>query len=317
MTRKVRFLQGAFVPLVTPFRNGEIDYGLYAKLIERQIAEGSHGLLVNATSGEPTTLSFEEKARLIETAVKTSAHRRPVVAGTPAESHAETVALMARAERAGADAIVAVTPAYVKPPQRGLVAYFVDLAGRTKLPFLIYHIPGRAAVNLTADTIEAIAARAPNFVGLKNTDDNLALVTRLLATLGPDFRNFGGMESSAFAMSAIGGCWTMITSSNVAPRQIAQIHDRFAAGDVAGAGALTRDLHELMDATSYDTSPIPVKYMMKRLGILPANEHRLPMVPAMPELEKRLDGVLERAGMLMSSPRAIRVASGRRAGSRR
>ncbi len=298
MTLKVPFLQGAFVPLITPFKNGAVDYERYAKLIEWHVGEGTHGLLVNATSGEPTTLSLEEKARLIEAAVKTSARRRPVVAGTPAESHADTVALMERAQKAGADAIVAVTPAYVKPPQRGLIDYFADVAARTKLPFLIYHIPGRAAVSLTAETLEAIAARAPNFVGLKNTDDDLALVTRLLAKLGPDFRIFGGMESSAFATSAIGGCGTMITSSNVASRKIAQLHERFVASDLAGAAALARELHELMDATSFDTSPIPVKYMMKRLGVIPANEHRLPMVPATPDLEKRLDGVLKRAGLI-------------------
>lgn len=298
MTRNGSFLQGAFVPLITPFHNGAVDYELYAKLIERQINEGSHGLLVNATSGEPTTLSIEEKARLIEIAVKTAAGRRPVVAGVPAESHADTVILIERAEKAGADAIVAVTPAYVKPPQRGLIVYFTDLAARTKLPFLIYHIPGRAAVAMTAETIEAIAERAPNFIGLKNTDDDLALVTRLLAKLGPGFRIFGGMESSAFAMAAIGGCGTMITSSNVAPRKIAQIHECFAAGDLAGASALTREVHELMDATSVDTSPIPVKYMMKRMGVIPTNEHRLPMVPATPEMERQLDGVLKRAGLI-------------------
>jgi hypothetical protein len=120
MIRKVPFLKGAFTPLVVPFRNGETDYERYAKLIEWQIEQGTHGLLVNATSGEPTTLTLEEKARLIEVAVKTSAGRRPVVASIPAESHSEAVMLLARANKAGADALISVTPYYVKPPQRGL-----------------------------------------------------------------------------------------------------------------------------------------------------------------------------------------------------
>jgi 4-hydroxy-tetrahydrodipicolinate synthase len=165
MMGKVPSLSGAFTPLVVPFRNGDVDYDRYARLIEWQIGQGTHGLLVNATSGEPTTLTFDEKARLIDVAVKTSAGRKPVVAGIPAESHAEAVNLLAKAEAAGADAVVSVTPYYVRPPQRGLVVFFADLANRTKLPFLIYHIPARAAVSVTAETFESIAERAPNFIG--------------------------------------------------------------------------------------------------------------------------------------------------------
>jgi 4-hydroxy-tetrahydrodipicolinate synthase len=147
MTRKVAFLNGAFTPLIVPFKGGAIDYDRYAELIEWQIAQSTHGLLVNATSGEPTTLTLDEKARLIEVAVKTSASRVPVVAGIPAESHAEAVTLLAWADKAGANAVVSITPYYARPPQRGLVAFFTDLAKRTELPFLIYHIPGRAAVS--------------------------------------------------------------------------------------------------------------------------------------------------------------------------
>jgi 4-hydroxy-tetrahydrodipicolinate synthase len=294
MIRKAPFLKGAFTPLVVPFRSGEVDYDRYAKLIEWQIEQGTHGLLVNATSGEPTTLTLEEKARLIEVAVKTSAGRRPVAAGIPAESHSEAVALLGRAEQAGADALVSVTPYYVRPPQRGLVAFFTDLAKRTNLPFLIYHIPGRAAVSVTAETFEAIAERCPNFVGLKNTDDNLALVSRLMNRLGPDFRIFGGLESTAFAMSALGGCGTMITTSNVAPKRIAELNELCMAGKLQEAQALAIEIDELMTAPFLDTGPIPIKCMMKLMGLIPMNEHRLPMVPATPELEKQLAAVVER-----------------------
>jgi 4-hydroxy-tetrahydrodipicolinate synthase len=294
MIRKAPFLKGAFTPLVVPFRSGEVDYDRYAKLIEWQIEQGTHGLLVNATSGEPTTLTLEEKVRLIEVAVQTSARRRPVAAGIPAESHAEAVALLACAEKAGADALVSVTPYYVRPPQRGLVAFFTDLAKRTNLPFLIYHIPGRAAVSVAAETFEAIAERCPNFVGLKNTDDNLALVSRLMNRLGPDFRIFGGLESTAFAMSALGGCGTMITTSNVAPKRIAELNELCMAGKLHEAQTLAIEIDELMTASFLDTGPIPIKCMMKLMGLIPTNEHRLPMVPATPELEKQLAAVVER-----------------------
>jgi 4-hydroxy-tetrahydrodipicolinate synthase len=300
MIRSIDFLKGAFTPLVVPFSNGEVDYDRYAKLIEWQIGQGTHGLLVNATSGEPTTLTFEEKARLIEVAVKASAGRKPVVAGIPAESHHEAVDLLGRAEQAGADAVVSVTPYYVRPPQRGLVAFFADLANRTKLPFLLYHIPGRAAVSVAAETFEAIAQRAPNFVGLKNTDEDLALVSRLMHRLGPEFRIFGGLESTAFAMSALGGCGTMITTSNVAPSQIARLNELCMAGKLHEAQKLVLEFDDLMKAPFLDTGPIPIKCMMKLMGLIPANEHRLPMVPATPELEKQLEAIVEVKGLAVT-----------------
>jgi 4-hydroxy-tetrahydrodipicolinate synthase len=269
-------------------------------LVQWQIEQGTHGLLVNATSGEPTTLTFEEKARLIEVAVKTSAGRKPVVAGIPAESHAEAVTLLARAEKAGADAVVSVTPYYVRPPQRGLVAFFTDLARRTELPFLIYHIPGRAAVSVTAETFAAIAERCPNFVGLKNTDEDLALVSRLISHLGPDFRIFGGLESTAFAMCALGGCGTMITTSNVAPSQIARLNEFCMAGKLHEAQTLAIEIDELMTAPFLDTGPIPIKCMMKLMGLIPVNEHRLPMMPATPELEKQLEAVVKRYSLAVT-----------------
>ena len=282
-----------------PFQGGAVDYDRYAALIEWQIDQGAHGLLVNATSGEPTTLTSDEKARLIDIAVKTSAGRRPVAAGIPAESHAEAMTLLARAEKAGADVVVSVTPYYARPPQRGLVEFFTDLAGRTELPFLIYHIPGRAAVSVTADTFEAIAERCPNFVGLKNTDDNLALVSRLMSRLGQDFCVFGGLESTAFAMCAMGGCGTMITTSNVAPKQIARLNDLCMAGNFQEAQRLALELDEIMLAASLDTGPIPIKCMMKLMGLIPKNEHRLPMVPATPEQEQQLEAVVKRYSLFV------------------
>jgi 4-hydroxy-tetrahydrodipicolinate synthase len=294
MIRKVPFLKGAFTPLIVPFKSGAVDHDRYAELIEWQIEQGAHGLLVNATSGEPTTLTLDEKAQLIEVAVKTSAGRIPVIAGIPAESHAEAVMLLARAEKADADAIVSVTPYYSRPPQRGLLAFFSDLAQRTELPFLVYHIPARAAVSVTAETFEALAECSPNFVGLKNTDENLALVSRLISHLGPDFRIFGGLESTAFAMSALGGCGTMITTSNIAPKQIAYLNDLCLAGKLREAQKLAIELDELMATPLLDTGPIPIKCMMRLMGLIPTNEHRLPMMSATPELEKYLEAIVER-----------------------
>ena len=290
-------LRGAYCPLVVPFRDGKIDFDSYGKLIERQIAEGTHGLLVNATSGEPTMLTVEERGQLAEFAIKSSHGRRPVCAATASESFEATAALIDRFDKAGADSILVVTPFYSAPPQRGVVSYFAELAARTNRPFLIYHIPGRTGFTLTLDTLAAIKDHVPHFAGLKNTDSDVGLVTGALARLGRDFRIFAGLELPTLPMLSIGGCGMMITASNVAPRMVSQLYEAFAKNDTDGAIALNLKLYPLFRGVALETSPIPVKYMLKRLGILQANEHRSPLVPASPDVERQLDEVLVNIGL--------------------
>jgi 4-hydroxy-tetrahydrodipicolinate synthase len=291
------FLRGAYCPLVVPIRDGKIDFDAYGALIERQIAEGSHGLLVNATSGEPTMLSVAERGDLVEFAIKAANGRRPVCAGTASESFEATAALIDRFDKAGADSILVVTPFYSAPPQRGAVSYFASLGVRTKRPFLIYHIPARAGFTLAVDTLAAIKDEVPHFAGLKNTDTDVGFVTGALARLGRDFRIFAGLELPALPMLGIGGCGMMITASNVAPRLVSQLYDTFAEGDVDGAIALNLKLYPLFRGVALESSPIPVKYMLKRLGVLKTNEHRSPLVPASAEVAGQLDKILADMGL--------------------
>lgn len=291
-------LRGAYCPLIVPFRDGRIDYDSYAMLIERQISEGSHGLLVNATSGEPTMLTLEERARLVEFAVEVSAGRRPVCAGTASQSLDETLTLVERFQAAGPDSVLVVTPYYAAPPQRGMISFFAEAGARTDKPLLIYHIPNRAGVTLTVDTLEAIKEKVPHFAGLKNTDTDIALVAGALARLGRDFRIFAGLEFPTLPMLSVGGCGMMITASNVAPRLVAELYELFSRGDVEGAISRNLKLYPLFRAVSFETSPIPVKYMLRRLGVLETNEHRLPMVPAQPETERQLDRALTQLGLI-------------------
>jgi 4-hydroxy-tetrahydrodipicolinate synthase len=297
MKLKPNHLCGSIPPLVTPFKNGEVDYATYARLVERQIAGGSHGILVNGTTSEPSTLTIEERNKLVDVAVKTAAGRVPVVAATGSQSHADTVTLTKAAEKAGVDALLILTPYFIRPPQRGMAEYFIDLARRTDLPVMIYHIPGRAAVNIMVDTVAQIADKAPNLVGIKHAVNDLTFVTELLVRLGPEFRVHVGLEDLSLPMLAVGARGLMNAVGNLAPGKIAALYEKCAAGDLAGAKALHYELFELNQSVFFDTNPIPIKYMMKRLGILPNEEHRLPMVPATPELAKRLDAVLERAGL--------------------
>lgn len=296
------FLRGSYPPLITPLRHGAVDYDAFANLVERQIEEGSHGIVVCGTTAEPSTLTIEERTQLLEVAIDAAAGQIPVVAATGSQSHAESVALLAHAEEAGADAALIVTPYYIKPPQRGLVEYYVDLGKRTALPLLIYHIPGRTAVGVEVDTIERIADAVPHLVGIKHAVNDLAFVTQVLKRLGSDFRVFVGLEDLSFPMLAIGAAGLMNAVGNIAPRQVAALYEQVAQGALEAARQLHFDLFELNQAVFFDTNPIPLKYMMKRMGLLAANEHRLPMVPATKELEERLDDILQRARLIDAPP---------------
>jgi 4-hydroxy-tetrahydrodipicolinate synthase len=292
-------LRGSYPPLVTPFAaDGSVDLDAYAAQIERQVAGGSHGITVNGTTAEPSTLTVDERNAIVSLAVDVVAGRVPVVAATGSQSHAETVALTAHAATAGADAVLIVTPYYVKPPARGLVAYFADLGARCELPLLVYHIPGRTAVDVPPPVLEQIAEATPTFVGLKHAVNDLGYVTEARRRLGDDLRVFVGLEELSLPMLAVGATGLMNAVGNVAPSAIASLYESVASGDLATARKQHEALLELNQAVFWDTNPIPIKYMMRRLGVLPTNAHRLPMVPATPELEARLDALLDRLGPL-------------------
>jgi 4-hydroxy-tetrahydrodipicolinate synthase len=289
-------LRGSIPPLITPFVRGAVDYDRYAKLIELQIEEGSHGILVNGTTAEPSTLTTEERNRLVTLAVDVTKGRVPVVAATGSQSLAESRVLTEHAIAAGVDALLIVTPYYIRPPQRGLVAYYLELAAGHDVPWMVYHIPGRTAVNVTLDTLKTLKEKSPNFVGIKHAVNDLGFVSECLHELGHDFKVFVGLEELSFPMMAIGACGLMNAVGNLKPRVLAQLCEAVFASDHATAQRLHEQLLEINKAVFFDTNPIPIKYMMKKLGLLADNEHRLPMVRATPELAAKLDGVLERAG---------------------
>ena len=292
------FLRGSIPPLITPFRNGKVDYDAYAGLVEFQVKNGSHGILVNGTTSEPASLTVEERNRLVDVAIDAAAGKLPIVAATGSQSLQETSALTEHAEKAGADALLIVTPYYTRPPQRGLVEYYKVLGKQTSLPWMIYHIPGRAAVSVTLDTLDQISRACPNFVGMKHAVDDLGFASECLDHFGMDFRIFVGLEDLSYPMMAVGACGLMNAVGNLQPKKLAKMCEAVWSGDLKKAQRLHYDLFEINQAVFFDTNPIAMKYMMKKLRIMPKNEHRLPMAPATKELEKRLDGVLRRAGLI-------------------
>src|SRR5256885_4212144 len=292
-------LKGSFPPLVTPFKDDDsVDYDTYGKLVEFHVKGGSPGIVVTGTTGEPSVLTPAERTELVKVAIAAAKKRIQIVAATGTQSHADTGAMSEAAEKAGADALLTVTPYFIRPPQRGLEAYYLDLCKRTDLPVMIYHIPGRAAVNMTADTVVRIAEAAPNLVGIKHAVDDLKLVSDLIIKLGAEFRIHVGLEDLSFPMVCLGAHGLMNAVGNLLPGKVQELYAATAKGDLAHGRALHYELWELNQAIFFDTNPIPMKYMMKRLGILPNEMHRLPMMPTTPELRTRLDAVLARAGLV-------------------
>ena len=291
-------IRGSIPPIITPFVNGEVDYKTYASLIEHQIKNGSHGILVNGTTAEPSTLTIDERNKLINIAVEVANGKIPVIAGTGSQSIIETKILTNHAVKAGVDSLLIVTPYYIKPPQRGLIEYYLELTEKIDIPWMIYHIPGRTAVNVTLETMKILSDKSANFVGMKHAVNDLGFVTECLSAFGPDFKIFVGLEELSFPMLSIGACGLMNAVGNLRPNILSEMCEAVWDKNNERGLELHHQLLEINQAVFYDTNPIPIKYMMKKLGIMKNNEHRLPMMSATVELEKRLDMVLRNSGLL-------------------
>ena len=301
---KLEHLKGSIPPVVTPIRDGAVDYDAYAGLVEFQVKEGSHGVLVNGTTAEPSTLTADERNRLVDVAIEAVQGRIPVVAATGSQSLAETDVLTRHAVKAGVDALLIVTPYYIRPPQRGLIKYYLELADQHDTPWMIYHIPGRTAINVTLESMQELRDRSPHFIGMKHAVNDLGFVTECLAALGDDFKVFVGLEELSFPMMTIGACGLMNAVGNLRPSVLAEMCEAVWSSDLKTGRELHQRLLEINQSVFFDTNPIPIKYMMKRMGLMPSNEHRLPMMAATDTLETRLDAVLERAGLLDSKGQA-------------
>ena len=291
-------IRGSIPPIITPFVDGEVDYRTYASLVEHQIKNGSHGILVNGTTAEPSTLTIDERNKLISIAVEVANGKIPVIAGTGSQSIIETKILTNHAVKAGVDSLLIVTPYYIKPPQRGLIEYYLELTEKIDIPWMIYHIPGRTAVNVTLETMKILSEKSANFVGMKHAVNDLGFVTECLSAFGPDFKIFVGLEELSFPMLSIGACGLMNAVGNLRPNILSEMCEAVWDKDNERGLELHHQLLEINQAVFYDTNPIPIKYMMRKLGIMKNNEHRLPMMSATVELEKRLDMVLRNSGLL-------------------
>ncbi len=271
-------MKGSIVPLVTPFRNNAVDYDALARLVDWQITSGSHGISVTGTTGEPSSLTFDERKRVIQTAAEAVNGRVPFLPGTGSTNHAETLELSRYAESLGVDGILVIAPYYNRPSQEGLFRHFDAVAKSVSLPVVLYNIPGRTAVNIEVDTVARLRDANANIVGVKESNKDFEHVNRLLHKLGRDFLVYSGIELLCFPVLAIGGAGYVSATGNLMPREVASLYNLVAAGEWQAA----RDLHfrmlPLNDAVFLEINPVPVKTALGWMGKIDP-EVRLPLAP--------------------------------------
>ena len=289
--------KGSITALVTPFKYGALDEAALARIVEWQIAEGTHGLVPVGTTGESPTLDYDEHKRVIDITVETAKKRVPVIAGTGSNSTDEAIELSQYAEKAGVDGVLVVTPYYNKPTQEGLYQHFKAINDAVKVPIVIYNIPGRSVVDMTVATMARCFKDLKNVVGVKDATANLARPSLQRAACGPAFCQLSGEDATALGFMAHGGSGCISVASNVAPRLCSDLQNACMAGDYKTALQLQDRLMPLFDALFVESNPGPVKYAVSRLGLCSA-EMRLPMVPVAESTRKIVDTVLADLGLI-------------------
>lgn len=291
-------LRGSIVPLATPFTDdNEVDHAALHVLIEWQIEEGSHGISVTGTTGEPSALSLTEREAIFATAVETVQGRVPVLLGTGSNNIEETLRLTRRAEELGADAALVIVPYYNRPSQEGLYQHFVTVARSTSLPVIVYNIPGRTATNMEPSTLKRIRDRAPNVIGVKESNRDFEQVTRVLHMLGRDFLVYSGIESLCFPMLALGGAGHISATANLLPRAVAELYNLTARGEWEKARDLHYHLYPLNDILFVETNPGPLKAAMGLTGQIKPHL-RLPLAPVSDQHLEDIRATLGHYGLL-------------------
>jgi 4-hydroxy-tetrahydrodipicolinate synthase len=289
-------LKGSLPALVTPFKDGGVDFATLDALVDWHIDEGSHGIVPVGTTGESPTLGHEEHEQVIERVVVRVAGRIPVVAGTGSNNTTEAIRFTRHAEEVGADAALVVTPYYNKPTQAGMIAHFTALHDATNIPLVIYNIPGRSVVDMTPQTMAELA-RLPRIVGVKDATGDLSRVSETRMYVGADFVQLSGEDATALGFNAHGGVGCISVTANVAPRLCAEFQEATLAGDYAKALELQDRLMPLHEAIFLEPGVAGAKHGLSLLGKC-ADEVRLPLTGVTAPVQARIADAMRHAGVL-------------------
>ena len=288
---------GTYTALVTPFHKGRVDEGAYQKLIRDQVRGGVDGIVPVGTTGESPSLGFDEHIWVIELAVRAAKGRVKVLAGTGANSTAEAIHLTRAAEAAGADGSLQVTPYYNKPSQEGLFQHFKKIARATRLPIILYSIPGRCNIAIEVPTVQRLAKACKNIVGIKEAGGDADRVSQLRAALGQAFTILSGDDALTLPFMAVGAEGVISVASNIIPRQIAKMVNAFAAGKAAEALKLHQKYYPMFKDLFIETNPVPTKAALAMLGRC-AEEYRLPLCKMSAANRAQLVRTLKDCGVL-------------------
>lgn len=297
--------KGVFTALVTPFKDGAVDHDAFDALVERQIAAGVAGLVPVGTTGEAATLSDEEADEIIARTVKLTAGRVMVMAGAGANDSKKTIDKVKRAEKAGADAVLIVTPYYNKPTQEGLIAHYGAAASATSLPVMLYSVPGRCCVEIAPETCATLVEKYANIVAIKEAGGSAARVTQLRAACGDKLTIHSGDDGLTVPFLSLGAVGVTSVVANVAPREMVALVEAWHKGDTAKALAIHELIAELTDGMFIESNPGPVKAVLA-LSNLAGPEMRLPMVPVSDANREKLAHILNRFGSAASAFQELR-----------
>ena len=288
---------GTYTAVVTPFKNGSIDEAAFARLIKMQIKGGVDGVVPVGTTGESPTVDYAEHIQIIALAVKYAAGKIKVLAGTGGNSTSEAIYLTQEAEKAGADGSLQVAPYYNKPTPEGLYQHFRAIAKNTKLPIVLYSIPGRCGIEIGVDVVKRLAAECTNIIGIKEAGGSCDRVSQLRAALGPKFEILSGDDSLTLPFMSVGAQGVISVASNIIPREVAQMVNAFARGDSKKALQLHAKFYPVFKDLFIETNPVPVKAALVMMGVI-EEEYRLPLVSMTAGNRAKLQATLKACGIL-------------------
>jgi 4-hydroxy-tetrahydrodipicolinate synthase len=288
--------KGAITAIVTPFKNGQLDETAYRELIEFQIKSGIHGIVPCGTTGESPTLSHAEHKRVVETCIDQVKKRVVVIAGSGSNNTAEALELTKHAQQAGADAALMITPYYNKPTQEGLYQHYKTVASQTKIPIVVYNVPGRTSLNLLPETMARLA-EIPHIVGLKDATGDLKQGCKTLELCGDKIAVLSGDDFTTLPLLCVGGMGVISVVSNVVPADMAGMCNAFFKGDLAKARELHYKMWPLTEAMFIETNPVPAKTALKMMGKI-TGEVRQPLCLMSAANEDKLRQVMQKYGLI-------------------
>ena len=288
---------GAGVALVTPMNaDGSVNYEKMKELIEFQIANDTDALIICGTTGEATTISDEDQIECVRFAKEVAAGRVPVIAGAGSNDTAHCIELAVACEKAGADAVLLVTPYYNKATQKGLILHYTAIANAINIPIILYNVPGRTGCNLAPKTVYELS-KVENIVAVKEASGNLSQVAEIAALVGPDFDIYSGNDDQILPVLSLGGAGVISVLSNVAPKQTHDMVAKFFEGDIKGSIKLQLDAIELISALFCEVNPIPVKTALNLMGY-EVGACKLPLCEMEPKNLETLKTAMKNYGLI-------------------